>query len=138
MTPYIKPAPSQSNRHYTSGHGNESSTLAPEKTRSEPLQRTLSHKKRTSTSYRPSEFTIEHVNEVHVSDFLHALACDPLTQPDSGPEHISASSELVPPLRTWKRSNKPKKRKKDEMGTPHGISHTLLKYPLIVSLCIEQ
>lgn len=137
MTPYIKPMAQQSNRYYTSSHDNGSSSIAPEKTRSEPLQRTLTHKKRTSTGIRPSEFTIEHVNEVHVSDFLHALACDPLNQTDSGPEHISASSELVPPLRTWKRPNKPKKRKKDEMGTSHGISHTLLKYPLIVCLSIE-
>ncbi|CAO3587873.1 unnamed protein product [Absidia cylindrospora] len=58
-------------------------------------------------------------------------------QTDSGPEHISASSELIPPLRSVKRSRKSTRRKKkDEVGTPHGISHALLKYPLFLLIAI--
>ncbi|KAI8328819.1 acyl transferase/acyl hydrolase/lysophospholipase [Chlamydoabsidia padenii] len=132
MTPYINPKTKhKSTQHYTSSYDNTTSTVIPEKTRSEPVQRSFNKQMSRPTDRRPSEFTLEHVNQVHVNDFLKALACDPHTQPDSGPEHISASSELLPPLRPSKRSIKSKKRKQDEMGTPKGISHTLLKYPLI-------
>ncbi|ORX47228.1 patatin-domain-containing protein [Hesseltinella vesiculosa] len=75
-----------------------------------------------------SEFALDHVNHTHVQDFLHALSDDSHSQQDY-PEHISASSKLVPPLN----SKKPKRNQHaEEKGTPKGISHTLFKYPLIM------
>ncbi|KAI8331678.1 acyl transferase/acyl hydrolase/lysophospholipase [Chlamydoabsidia padenii] len=100
---------------------------SPTKSRSAPSQRSSNNKKKTKSgkSKTPCEFSLEHVNEDHVADFLRALASDPLTpQHESGTEHISASSELMPPRST-------KKKNKVEGGSPNGLSHTLLKYPFI-------
>lgn len=111
---------------------------SPSKSKSTPSQRStprptnaVNRKKTTKpgksrSTLVPSEFSLEHVNEEHVTDFLRALSCDPLnSNHDSGPEHISASSELMPLSK--------KTKNKVEGGSPNGLSHTLLKYPFIVS-----
>ncbi|KAI8086550.1 acyl transferase/acyl hydrolase/lysophospholipase [Halteromyces radiatus] len=123
------------NKFTMSRYSEPSNTIPiPIKSKSEPLQNsTLRFKKKPSTIKPPPEFSLEHVNQDHVADFLQALSQDPLGQNDSGPEYISASSELVPPLRSIKpRRDKKKKKKQDDIGTPKGISHTLLKYPFIL------
>lgn len=83
---------------------------------------------------------VEYVNEVHVSDFMKALAYDPVKGVDtSNAEHISAWTDALPVRSTssnTKNQNKPSKRKlrEQEAAKPKGISHSLLQYPLIVSL----
>jgi hypothetical protein len=81
----------------------------------------------------------EYVNEVHVSDFMNALAYDPVKGVDtSNAEHISAWTDALPVRGTTsstKNQKKPSKRKlrEQEAAKPKGISHSLLQYPLIVS-----
>ncbi|CAO3630213.1 unnamed protein product [Cunninghamella blakesleeana] len=100
----------------------------PTKSISEPLKYPNLN---TTKKSKPSEFTLEFVNEDHVADFLRALADDPQSQFDSSPEHITASSELMPPIKGKK---KKKKNKNDEFGTPKGIAHSLFKYPFIIGI----
>lgn len=86
---------------------------------------------------------VEYVNEIHVSDFMKALAYDPVKGVDtSNAEHISAWSDALPVRSTsssssssTKKQKKPSKRKlrEQEAAKPKGISHSLLQYPLIVS-----
>lgn len=83
---------------------------------------------------------VEYVNEVHVSDFMKALAYDPVKGVDtSNAEHIAAWTDALPVRSTSsssKNQTKPSKRKlrEQEAAKPKGISHSLLQYPLIVSL----
>lgn len=85
---------------------------------------------------------VEYVNQVHVSDFMKALAYDPVKGVDtSNAEHISAWTDALPVRSTSsssssnKKQKKPSKRKlrEQEAAKPKGISHSLLQYPLIVS-----
>ncbi|KAL0146125.1 acyl transferase/acyl hydrolase/lysophospholipase [Mucor lusitanicus] len=84
---------------------------------------------------------VEYVNQVHVSDFMKALAYDPVKGVDtSNAEHISAWTDALPVRSTSsssssnKKQKKPSKRKlrEQEAAKPKGISHSLLQYPLII------
>ncbi|KAL9551229.1 hypothetical protein MBANPS3_004360 [Mucor bainieri] len=84
---------------------------------------------------------VEYVNEVHVSDFMKALAYDPVKGVDtSNAEHISAWTDALPVRSTSSSTSSTKKQKKSskrklreqEAAKPKGISHSLLQYPLII------
>ncbi|CEP17561.1 hypothetical protein [Parasitella parasitica] len=81
---------------------------------------------------------VEYVNEVHVTDFMKALAYDPVKGVDtSNAEHISAWTDALPVRSTsssTRSQKKPSKRKlrEQEAAKPKGISHSLLQYPLIL------
>ncbi|KAI8346367.1 acyl transferase/acyl hydrolase/lysophospholipase [Choanephora cucurbitarum] len=79
----------------------------------------------------------EYVNEVHVQDFVKALRYDPnsgLPEEDGQyAEHISAWSDALPRSKSSQSLSKSKKKlKEQESATPKGISHSLLRYPLII------
>ncbi|KAI8364060.1 acyl transferase/acyl hydrolase/lysophospholipase [Blakeslea trispora] len=79
----------------------------------------------------------EYVNEVHVQDFIKALRYNPncgLPEEDShSAEHISAWSDALPRSKLNRKLSKSKKKlKEQESATPKGISHSLLRYPLII------
>ncbi|KAI8062118.1 acyl transferase/acyl hydrolase/lysophospholipase [Gongronella butleri] len=101
----------------------------PTASRSEPLPNQGSPRPPWALSTLPSEFSLDHVNPTHVNDFLQALAHDSLSN-DSGTEHISAKSDLVPPL-ARERKHKRRKQPPEDVGRPYGVVQTLLKYPLI-------
>jgi hypothetical protein len=87
---------------------------------------------------------IEYVNETHVADFMKALDYDPIDGYDSSnAEHISAWTDALPVRSTnattipiTKKQRKTSKRKllEQEAAKPKGISHSLMQYPLIVSV----
>ncbi|KAL7308885.1 hypothetical protein PS15m_011024 [Mucor circinelloides] len=85
---------------------------------------------------------VEYVNEVHVSDFMKALAYDPVKGVDtSNAEHIAAWTDALPVRSTSsssKSQTKPSKRKlrEQEAAKPKGISHSLLQYPLIIIISV--
>lgn len=73
----------------------------------------------------------DYVNEVHVQDFIRALAYDPVSN-----EHISAWTDALPTVRNSKASKR--KLREQEAANPKGVSHFLLQYPLIVRLETER
>ena len=73
-----------------------------------------------------SEFDQEFINLEHIRDLARALTQDPYSGSEAGSEHITARRSMVP---SRKRKTK---RDKEAIGTPRGISYTLLRYPLMV------
>ncbi|KAI9029932.1 acyl transferase/acyl hydrolase/lysophospholipase [Phycomyces nitens] len=81
---------------------------------------------------RANEFDIEYVNEDHVAAFVKALAQDPFNS-ENAPEHISASSQLMPVRKKLPRKERRLAREQEAI-TPNGISQSLLRYPLIICI----
>ena len=80
------------------------------------------------------EFDQDFINLDHIKDLARALAQDPYSGSEAGSEHISIASPLPTPRRMGRRK-KPVtsfSRDKDTIGTPKGISYTLLRFPLMV------
>lgn len=69
-------------------------------------------------SQRHDEFSLEFVNQEHIKDLSRALARDPSSGSETGAEHLSTTSR--------------RKIKKEDTGTPRGISYSISRYPLIV------
>ncbi|KAI8138327.1 acyl transferase/acyl hydrolase/lysophospholipase [Fennellomyces sp. T-0311] len=76
-----------------------------------------------------SEFDQEFINLDHIRDLARALAQDPYSGSEAGSEHISARSAMTPRLTRRKPG-----RDKEAIGTPKGISYTLLRYPLMLGI----
>lgn len=69
-------------------------------------------------SERHNEFSLDFVNQDHIKDLAKALARDPSSGSDSGAEYLSTRSK--------------RKMKKEDTGTPRGLSYSISRYPLIV------
>lgn len=69
-------------------------------------------------SQQPNEFLLDFVNQDHIKDLAKALARDPNSGSETGAEYLSTSSR--------------RKMKKEDTGTPRGISYSISRYPLIV------
>ncbi|ORY96362.1 acyl transferase/acyl hydrolase/lysophospholipase [Syncephalastrum racemosum] len=91
------------------------------------------HAQQKGRKRRPiSEFDQDFVNPNHVADFVRALSQDPSSSGfDSGPEHITAASEIIPSAMT---TRKKKKKGQIDVGNPKGFAYTLLRYPLIIGI----
>ncbi|KAI7856709.1 acyl transferase/acyl hydrolase/lysophospholipase [Circinella umbellata] len=82
------------------------------------------------------EFDQDFINLDHIKDLARALAQDPYSGSEAGSEHISIASPLPTPRRMGRRK-KPVtsfSRDKDTIGTPKGISYTLLRFPLMIGI----
>jgi hypothetical protein len=96
--------------------------------------RCLDHE--TDTSSLKSDY----VNEMHVADFMNALAYDPMSM---DAEHISAWTDALPGRSVRQNVDKKLKKskcrlKQQEAAKPNGISYSLLRYPLIVIILLHN
>ena len=85
------------------------------------------------------EFDQDFINLDHIKDLARALAQDPYSGTEASSEHISIAS-LSPISRRMGRKKKPVtsfSNDNDTIGTPKGISYTLLRYPLMVCMCFS-
>ncbi|KAI7878138.1 patatin-domain-containing protein [Lichtheimia hyalospora FSU 10163] len=71
-------------------------------------------------SERHNEFSLDFVNQDHIKDLARALARDPSSGSDSGAEYLSTRSK--------------RKMKKEDTGTPRGLSYSISRYPLIFGI----